>query len=646
MNKVKKMGLFRKSSPAEKKLKSLTGGFLLSGAFINLLKENNLEIEDGNQIKNQLKNEIKQGKLNENNIEVRLRQLIKQCCEMKNPSSQKSCPECSEIQSSDNTFCTKCGYEFKNKVKCPVCELSQDYSNHYCINCGYDFTGKTAQNSGKECPNCHKKQGIKRISCSDCGYNFDSKQMPDIVKKCPNCDLIQKGTNMICRKCKQVLRDVDYEPCSELAECENCNRLIPKNKNICPFCNYDISAAEIEKIKKEEKKKKIEKLHETDNIRQTRFLNCFDFNLKTCPECNTRFLKTDPFCFNCGSSVLTSDTVKNDNLQIKDGKLVSKPENEENDELSNLEALYNQTVQSKYSPEFKFAYVLYLDEIRKNPLKKFSSKTARRYETTTNKLKKQAINDAYIELASPLIAAKDLKVTELKDILKEHNLKISGKKDELIERLGENLSDDELKKHFKSKNYQISEKGLDFLTNNNYILYIASNKDVSYVLYPVEISKIFEEKEYCESEIHEKLLAYLKSTLDQKLNQELWVDYKSYSNAIAQVLEDNDDLKEALNIRFKVFLFDLNNYSLVLHKPEPSKTKLKQKDMVKVTKLMHRLTLSVDELKEEFNNAYNEVLFKTIITNQDSLIYLLKIFGGEDLNSVSKEINEKYSNPY
>ena len=68
--------------------------------------------------------------------------------------------------------------------------------------------------------------------------------------------------------------------------------------------------------------------------------------------------------------------------------------------------------------------------------------------------------------------------------------------------------------------------------------------------------------------------------------------------------------------------------------------------MVKITKLMHKLTLSIDELKELFNNACNEVLFKTIITNEDSLIYLLKIFGGEYLDSVSKEINEKYSNPY
>jgi len=39
-------------------------------------------------------------------------------------------------------------------------------------------------------------------------------------------------------------------------------------------------------------------------------------------------------------------------------------------------------------------------------------------------------------------------------------------------------------------------------------------------------------------------------------------------------------------------------------------------------------------------------VFKTVITSQDSLIYLLKVFGGENLDNISKEINEKYSNPY
>lgn len=83
-----------------------------------------------------------------------------------------------------------------------------------------------------------------------------------------------------------------------------------------------------------------------------------------------------------------------------------------------------------------------------------------------------------------------------------------------------------------------------------------------------------------------------------------------------------------------------------MEKPDPRKTKLKQKDMSKLTELLHNLSLSIDELKEVFSQSYNEVLFDMEISKEDSFVYLLKIFGGEDLAKVSDEINENYFNPY
>ena len=159
------------------------------------------------------------------------------------------------------------------------------------------------------------------------------------------------------------------------------------------------------------------------------------------------------------------------------------------------------------------------------------------------------------------------------------------------------------------------------------------------------MGKIFEEKEYSQEEIYDKVLTYFKGLLDKKLTDEAWVDFKIYSNAVAQVQEDKGDLKDALNTRFKVFLFDINNFSIYSCEPDPRNTKLKQKDMTKLVNLMHKLTLPIGELKELFETAFNEVLFKTEITSQDSLVYLLKVFGGEDLDSISKEINQSYSNP-
>ncbi len=639
------MGLFRKN-PSEKKLKELTGGFVLNNEFISRLKDNGLEIRDGSLIQSQLKDEIKEG-LPADDVGIRLNQLIVEYKKQKTDSVlDKTCPRCSTKQEFENTFCINCGYEFNRTKNCPICDTSQEDSNIFCINCGYDFASKNIANTKKECPNCRKSQYIRNKTCSDCGYDFESEKLPNLLKKCPSCNLLQKSANMFCRNCKQDLRDVDYEPCEELVECSHCGRMIPANKDMCPFCKFDFNKFEREKIEKQKKEEKIRLLNALDTERKATFLANYEFNLKTCPDCNTKFLKADPFCFNCGASVLTKQTVKNDNLEVKDGKLVAKDESNQKDELTDLEALYSQTVQSKYAPAFKVAYVLYLEEFRKNPTKKFSDRLAKHYDTTPKKLNRQALEDEFIEPAPPLNVAKDFKVSDLKEILKEHNLKVSGKKDELIERLGENLSEDELKKYFKSKTYQISDSGLEFLSKNSCILYIYNSKDISRVFYPSEIGKIFEEKQYSETEIQDIILKYLKRIFDEKLTQERWVDFKIYANAIAEVMEDKGELKDALNVRLKVFLFDLNNFSIVTERPNPRNTKLKQKDMSKLMELMHNLALSIDDLKEEFGRAYNEVLFEVEITKEDSLIYLLKIFGGEDLDKISAEINESYSNPH
>lgn len=650
------MGLFRKDDPAEKKLKELTGGFLLSTSFMQILKDNNLEIEDGTNIKNQLKDEIKQGKLNEQDVQTRLNQLIKQYSKMNNPVSIKNCPKCNQTQELENTFCINCGYEFKNEVICPMCNLSQDSSNHYCIECGYDFVDNTVQNTKRECPNCHNIQDVDNNRCLDCGYDFNLKQMPKIVKKCPVCNLIQYENNVTCVNCKHDLKDVDYEPCDELIKCENCNRLIPKNKYVCPFCKFDFNAFESEKNENSKKEEFIQKdtsdecefgitPENMDFTRKISFLNNYEFNMKTCPDCNTRFLKADPFCFNCGASVVSHDTVISDSVEFKNGKLVQKDETQ-NDELSDLEALYSQTVKSKYAPLFKIAYVLYLDSFDKNPSKQAMNKLARNYDTTYYKLKKQALEDEYIEPAPAISEARKTKVADLKEILKEYGLKVSGKKDELIERLDENLSEDELKKFFKSKNYQLSSKGEEFLSKNAPMLYVHNSRELSQVLLTYDLGKIFEEKIYTEDEIYDKLLIYLKRILDEKLNNEVLVDFKSTSNAIAKVQEDKGDLRDALQTRLKIFLFDINNYSSYADRADPGRTKLKKKDITPLVSLMHELTLPIDELKNFFEKAYNEVLFKPVITSQDSLIYLLKIFGGEDLDNISNEINENYSNPY
>ncbi len=60
------------------------------------------------------------------------------------------------------------------------------------------------------------------------------------------------------------------------------------------------------------------------------------------------------------------------------------------------------------------------------------------------------INNGYLIVSSTPDRLERLKVNELKDILRKHNLKVSGKKAELIQRIEENITTEQLSNYFNS----------------------------------------------------------------------------------------------------------------------------------------------------------------------------------------------------
>lgn len=63
------------------------------------------------------------------------------------------------------------------------------------------------------------------------------------------------------------------------------------------------------------------------------------------------------------------------------------------------------------------------------------------------------------------------KVDELKNVLKSHGLKVSGKKADLINRLIENLPEDELKELFSESCFMITDAGAAITQKNSHIMY-------------------------------------------------------------------------------------------------------------------------------------------------------------------------------
>ena len=330
------------------------------------------------------------------------------------------------------------------------------------------------------------KEGIKRGAVKEDGvetrinYLIEQKKADKVGFKSSHADLIKNPSYMGVNKSKS------------------------SNKN------PDENTKEIEILTADS----LEHMVKDDRVKEMKFLLNQEHNLKECPKCSAKILQYDTFCFRCGCEIRkamfdkgfekterksesTLDINKESKSTADELSQLEQQYNENKaaaDELSELEKLYSKKVSTRFSPKFKFAYVLYLDEINKNPNKSIKNDYYKsNYDTSLTKIKKQAKEDEFIGEGSPLIAAKSATVKDLKKLLKEHDLMVSGTKDELIERLGENLTEEELKDVFPKKVFSVSEKGLEFIEENKYVFYYDKTTPIRSYVEVEEYDSIFDD---------------------------------------------------------------------------------------------------------------------------------------------------------
>lgn len=427
----------------------------------------------------------------------------------------------------------------------------------------------------------------------------------------------------------------------------------------------------------------LENMANDDKVKEMKFLLNQDHNLEECPKCSAKILKYDTFCYRCGADVRKALLDKsfekssqksestanayggfNPSVESNDLEQKFKESNSSSDELteleqkyneststidelSELEKLYNKKVSSKYSPNFKFAYVLYLDQLNKNPNKEPKESIFKNYEIPFSKLKEQAEDDEFIGEGDPLIAARGAKVTDIRNVLKEHDLMVSGKKDDLIKRLGENLSDEELKEAFPNKVLSVTDKGLEFIEKNKYVFYYDKSSPIRSHMSVEEYDSIFDDVEDLSDEnIYQLLIDYLLKREDDLANNNQWGLYRYNFMALGRVYKDSGDDFKLLDIDFKLFVAGINNFSDYSNQSEPAYAYIGKTYSNELINLLHSLSLSIDELKERFGQSYDDLKYpKLKISKEESLVYLLKLFSGEDIQDLTLEIRSKYPDP-
>ena len=412
----------------------------------------------------------------------------------------------------------------------------------------------------------------------------------------------------------------------------------------------------------------LENMAKDDKVKEMKFLVNQEHNLKECPKCGAKILQYDTFCFKCGCEIrkamfdkgfekteLKSESTLDINKESKStADELSQLEQQYNenkaaaDELSELEKLYSKKVSTRFSPKFKFAYVLYLDEINKNPNKSIKNDYYKsNYDTSLTKIKKQAKEDEFIGEGSPLIAAKSATVKDLKKLLKEHDLMVSGTKDELIERLGENLTEEELKEVFPKKVFSVSEKGLEFIEENKYVFYYDKTTPIRSYVEVEEYDSIFDDvNDLSDENIHKLLSDFLEKREEELLSKKNWAGYRYNFMALARVYKDSGNEFKVLDNDFKLFIAGINNFNEYTNHSEPAYGYIGKTYSKELVELLHSLSLSIDDLKAKFNDAYGDLKYPELkISKDESLVYLLKLFSGEDIQDLTEEIRSKYPDP-
>lgn len=93
-------------------------------------------------------------------------------------------------------------------------------------------------------------------------------------------------------------------------------------------------------------------------------------------------------------------------------------------------------------------------------------------DKTYNKLKKRK----WIKPSDAFYSLKALKVTELREIAKEHNIQVKGKKEDIINTLKNNLSEEQIKELNLKPLIQATDLGNKIIECNPHIVYMDKNR--------------------------------------------------------------------------------------------------------------------------------------------------------------------------
>ena len=244
------------------------------------------------------------------------------------------------------------------------------------------------------------------------------------------------------------------------------------------------------------------------------------------------------------------------------------------------------------------------------------------------------VENGYLEAKGELftkeLLAKEHTVAQLKELLKKHGLKVSGKKQELIDRLFPVLNEN-------SGDYELTDKAKEFLEENEWIdLYMFALVAFRFEDYETYVAtsgadNVQTALNFCDEIISRSLMA----------NQFLvFIDALS---AKAHVYAYDGDYESFLDYDLQRFIIGLNPIMMMDPQSYASYDIVNTANIINLKNVTDRFDFG--SLKKRFDKIWAKSHITTItVPKKVSYKILQKALAGADLDEINFDLKEKYFN--
>ena len=315
----------------------------------------------------------------------------------------------------------------------------------------------------------------------------------------------------------------------------------------------------------------------------------------TCPFCRTENPDYAIFCQECGKKIkaLEYQEIKNDQDNSKDDSI-------------------------------DFTYIIFLERADgHHEGTTFPGYFKYEYGANPNLLLKKALKNDHLSKSKPPYNIEKAKVSEIKEILKKYDLKVSGRKYELIERIKANLTEKQIKEDFPGSYYVLTDKGRKLVKKNEHIIYYHKSKYLG-IISLERYHDLLKDKNDEPNLKYDIALELLEQyALKQRKNGD-WGLYRNSFLAKATIYEDKNEYELAFNDYLKICILDLsglNNNNMYL----PNLISLAPGIIKFIKKINSKLKLDTNIMKIRYFKCFEELnLPKTKLSKEQSFKRLIK----------------------